>query len=38
MAYSAVQLLTSRIKEPSLDFRRVYTETELIYRASTMQV
>lgn len=38
MAYSAVQLLTSRIKEPSLDFRRVYTETELIYRASTMRV
>lgn len=35
MAYSAVQLLSSRIKEPSLDFRRVYTETELIYRAST---
>lgn len=38
MAYTAVQLLTSRIKEPSLDYRRVYTETELVYRASTMQI
>lgn len=35
MAYTAVQLLTSRIQEPSLDFRIVHTETELIYRDST---
>jgi LacI family transcriptional regulator len=35
MAYSAVQLLRTRIEEPSLDYRQVYTETELIYRAST---
>lgn len=34
MAYSATQLLISRIEEPTLDFRSVYTETELIYRAS----
>ena len=35
MAFSAMQLLMARIKEPSLDFRIVHTETELIYRAST---
>ena len=35
MAYSAVQLLRTRIKEPALDYRQVYAETELIYRAST---
>ena len=35
IAYSAAQLLTSRIQEPSLFFRRVYTETELICREST---
>ncbi len=35
MAFSAVQLLMTRIKEPSLDFRMVYSETELIYREST---
>ncbi|MBQ6523742.1 MAG: LacI family DNA-binding transcriptional regulator [Atopobiaceae bacterium] len=35
MAYSAIQLLRTRVEEPSLDFRRVYTETTLIYRAST---
>jgi LacI family transcriptional regulator len=35
MAYSAVHLLMTRIKEPSLDFRTVHTETELIYRDST---
>lgn len=35
MAYEAVRLLRSRIQEPSLDYRRVYTETNLIYRAST---
>lgn len=35
MAYEAVRLLRSRMEEPSLNFRRVYTETELIWRAST---
>lgn len=35
MAYTAANLLTTRIKEPSLDYRVVYTETELIYRDST---
>lgn len=34
MAFSAMQLLMSRIKEPSLDYRRVYTETNLIVRES----
>jgi len=37
IAYTAVHLLMSRIKEPSLDFRTVHTETELIYRESTKQ-
>lgn len=35
IAYTAVHLLISRIKAPSLDFRTVHTETELIYREST---
>ena len=35
MAYSAVQLLLTRIKEPALDYRVVYTETELLCREST---
>ena len=35
MAFSAVHLLLSRIKEPSLDYRTIYTETNLIYREST---
>jgi len=35
MAISAVQLLISRIREPSLNFRTVHTETSLIYREST---
>ena len=35
MAFSAVQLLMSRIKEPSLDYRFVHTQTDLIYRDST---
>ena len=34
MAYSAMQLLISRIENPTLDFRTVYTETDLIYRDS----
>ncbi|MCI8766145.1 MAG: LacI family transcriptional regulator [Lachnospiraceae bacterium] len=32
---SAVQLLISRIKEPSLNYRTVYVETNLIFREST---
>lgn len=35
IAYSAVQLLVSRMQTPSLDYRTVHTETELIYREST---
>ena len=35
MGSSAVQLLLSRIQEPSLNFRTVHTETSLIYREST---
>ncbi len=35
MGFSAVNLLMSRIKEPSLNFRTVHTETRLIYREST---
>lgn len=35
IAFSAVHLLISRLKAPSLDFRTVHTETELIYREST---
>lgn len=35
MGFSAVQLLLSRIKEPTLNYRTVHTETSLIYREST---
>lgn len=35
MGLSAVQLLMSRMKDPSLSYRTVYTETNLIYREST---
>lgn len=35
MAYAAAHLLMTRIREPSLDFRTVYTQTDLIYREST---
>ncbi len=35
MGFSAVHLLVSRIKEPSLNFRVMHTETSLIYREST---
>ncbi|XCP86544.1 LacI family DNA-binding transcriptional regulator [Roseburia hominis] len=35
MGVTAVNLLMSRIKEPSLNFRTVHTETDLIYREST---
>jgi len=35
MGFSAIQLLLSRIKEPSLYYRTIYTETSVKYRAST---
>lgn len=35
MGISAVQLLLSRIKEPTLNYRTTYTETTLVYREST---
>lgn len=35
MGFSAVHLLMSRIKNPSLNYRTVHTETSLIYRGST---
>lgn len=35
MGFSAVNLLMSRISEPSLNYRTMYTETSLIYREST---
>lgn len=35
MAFSAVQLLRTRMNEPTLDYRMVYTETSLIVRDST---
>lgn len=35
MGFSAVYLLMSRIKEPSLKYRMMHTETTLIYREST---
>ncbi len=38
MAFCAAQLLITRIKEPSLDYRTVYAESELIYRESTIDL
>ena len=35
MAFTAVNLLISRIQEPELDYRTVYTQADLIYRDST---
>ena len=35
MAIAALQLLSSRIENPDLNYRVVHTETELIYREST---
>lgn len=35
IAFSAVHLLISRIRQPSLDYRTIHTETDLIYRDST---
>jgi len=35
MAFTAINLLLTRIKEPTLDYRTVYTATELIWRDST---
>ena len=37
MAFTAAQLLLTRIREPELNVRTVYTETELILRDSTGQ-
>jgi LacI family transcriptional regulator len=38
MAFTAVQLLLSRLKEPSLDWRVVHTQTDLIERESTNRI
>lgn len=35
MGFSAVHLLISRIKNPTMNYRTIYTETSLIYREST---
>lgn len=35
MAYNAMELLMSRIQEPKLEYRRMYVQTDLIYRQST---
>lgn len=35
MAYSAAQLLISRIQNPTMDFRAIYTQTDLVLREST---
>ena len=35
MGYAAASLLMTRIEEPSLNYRTVYTETNLILREST---
>ena len=35
MAFVAVNMLLSRLEEPSLDYRIIHTETDLIYRDST---
>ncbi len=37
MAITAVHLLISRIENPDLDYRILHTETELIYRDSTVR-
>ncbi|WP_334291647.1 hypothetical protein [Cellulosilyticum ruminicola] len=36
MGFSAAQLLISRINQPDLNYRTLYTETDLIYRESTL--
>ena len=35
IAYSAMQLLVTRLQEPTLEYREVYANTDLIYRDST---
>ncbi|MBQ1317672.1 MAG: LacI family DNA-binding transcriptional regulator [Lachnospiraceae bacterium] len=35
MAFAAVQLIMSRMKEPTLDYRTIHTQTDLIEREST---
>jgi LacI family transcriptional regulator len=37
MAYNAMELLMSRIQEPTLEYRRMYVQTDLIYRQSTQR-
>ena len=36
IGYSAANLVMSRIEQPDLNYRITYTETDLIYRDSTM--
>lgn len=38
MAFSALELLISRIKEPLLDYRTIYTETNLVCRETTLNI
>ncbi len=38
MAYTAAELLLSRMKEPSLDYRIVHTKTDLIWRESSGEI
>lgn len=35
LGFSAVHLLLSRMKDPTLNYRTIYTETNLVYREST---
>ena len=35
MAYNAMQLLVTRLQEPTLEYRRVYVQADLIYRQTT---
>ncbi|SER65933.1 LacI family DNA-binding transcriptional regulator [Lachnobacterium bovis] len=35
IGYSAVELLISRIREPGMEYRRLYVNSDLIYREST---
>ena len=37
MAYNAMELLMTRIQEPTLGYRCVYAQTDLIYRQSTQR-
>jgi LacI family transcriptional regulator len=35
IGYSAVHMLLSRIQNPTMHYRTIYTETSLVYREST---